>query len=150
MSRQRRRRSGFTLVEILIVVAILAVLAAAVVPRLMQQGDEARIKIAETMVGRSGDIAGALKLYRLHSGKYPETEEGLEALFRRPSDIEEDSKKWIGPYLEGSPEELVDPWDNELVYECPGKYNEDGYDLSSKGPDGEEDTEDDIKNWTEQ
>ncbi len=149
MLQKRRRRSGFTLVEILIVVGILAILAAAVVPALMGADVKAKIKLAESQIGRSGIIANALKQYRLDVGIYPETDDGLEALYTRPSSIDEDSKKWKGPYLEGKLEELRDPWGGAYIYECPGKYNEDGFDLSSKGPDMEEDTDDDIKNWTE-
>ena len=135
--------------EILIVVGILALLAAFTVPALMKSGENARIDIARSAVGRSGNVAGALDKYKLYAGRYPDSDEGLAALFERPSAIEENSQKWRGPYLEGRPEELKDPWENEFVYESPGKYNEKGYDLSSKGPDGEEGTEDDIKNWTE-
>jgi general secretion pathway protein G len=105
--------------------------------------------MARAEIGRSGNIAGALKHYRLDVGKYPETDDGLLALSERPSHIDEDSKIWQGPYLETPPNELLDPWGEPFIYASPGKYNEDGYDLSSKGPDREEDTEDDIKNWTE-
>jgi general secretion pathway protein G len=146
---RRARRSAFTLLEILIVVGILALLAAFVVPSLIRSGDEAKKELARAAVGRNGRIADALKKYKLYSGTYPETDDGLEALYKRPSHIDEDSEKWRGPYLEGNPEELLDPWQNQFVYECPGKFNEDSYDLSSPGPDGKEDTEDDIKNWTE-
>jgi general secretion pathway protein G len=143
------RKSAFTLLEILIVIGILALLAAFVVPNLMGASDRARIGMAQAAVGRAGDIAGALKRYRFDVGTYPQTDEGLEALFRRPSSVSEESGQWNGPYLEGTPEELLDPWGEEYIYQCPGKFNEDGYDLSSKGPDKREGTEDDVKNWTE-
>ena len=146
---RRRTRRGFTLLEILIVVGILALLAAFVVPSLIGAQDKAKIDIARSAIGRSGLIATALKQYRLDAGKYPDTDEGLEALYKRPSSIDADSKKWRGPYLEGDPEDLVDPWDEEFIYVSPGKFNEDSYDLSSKGPDMEEGTDDDIKNWKE-
>ncbi|MCB9850577.1 MAG: type II secretion system major pseudopilin GspG [Phycisphaerales bacterium] len=150
MSRRiRREKRAFTLLEILIVVGILAVLAALVVPSLLGASDEAKIKIAETAVGRNGPIAGALKKYRFDVGTYPESDDGLEALFRIPSGIDEDAKIWKGPYLDGTPEELRDPWGEEFVYECPGKFNEGAYDLSSKGPDRKEDSDDDVKNWRE-
>jgi general secretion pathway protein G len=142
-------RRAFTLLEILIVVGILAVLAAFVVPNIIGAGDEAKIKMAQSAVGRNGIIAKQLKKYRFDVGVYPETDEGLEALFRIPGSVDEDSKLWKGPYLEGPPEELRDPWGEEFVYVAPGKFNEDSYDLSSKGPDRKEDTDDDIKNWTE-
>jgi general secretion pathway protein G len=115
----------------------------------MKSSDRAKKGIAQTQIGRSGFIATALKDYRLLAGTYPDTEDGLEALFKRPSHIDEDSPKWDGPYMEGTPEDLKDPWGNEFIYVYPGKFNEDSFDLSSMGPDGKEDTEDDITNWTE-
>jgi len=147
--RAQRRAAAFTLLEILIVVGILAVLGALVVPSLLGASDQAKIDIAKSAVGRSGNIANALKRYRFDVGNYPETDEGLEALFRIPRSINEDSKIWKGAYLEGTPEELRDPWGEEYIYTAPGKFNTDAYDLYSKGPDKKEDTEDDIKNWTD-
>lgn len=148
-TKLRRMGRGFTLLEILIVVGILALLAAFVVPSLMGSQEEARKDLARAAVGRNGEIAQALNKFKLYAARFPESDEGLEALFKRPSSIEDDSQKWRGPYLEGSPEDLKDPWDNEYVFDSPGKFNEDGYDLYSKGPDGEEGTDDDIKNWSE-
>ena len=147
---RRARRSAFTLLEILIVVGILALLAAFVVPNLMGSSERARVGIAQSQVGRNSLIANALKEYKLYAGAYPESDDGLEALYKRPSHIDDDSDKWQGPYMEGDPNDLRDPWGNEFVYESPGKFNEDSYDLSSMGPDGKEDTDDDIKNWSEQ
>lgn len=147
--QKKRIRRGFSLLEILIVVGILALLAAFVVPNLIGSSQQAKIGIAQTAVGRSGEISQQLKKYQFDVGQYPETDEGLEALFRLPSSIDEDDELWKGPYLEGDPEDLRDPWGQEFVYESPGKFNEDGFDLSSKGPDRKEDTEDDVKNWKE-
>ncbi len=149
VSRTRRLRRAFTLLEILIVVGILAVLAAFVVPNLIGAQDQAKIGLAQSAIGINGSIARSLKKYRFDVGSYPDTDEGLEALFRRPASIDEDSKLWQGPYMDGTPDTLRDPWDEEFIYAYPGKFNEDGYDLSSKGPDRKEDTDDDIKNWKE-
>lgn len=149
MAQGRRKNRGFTLMEILLVVGILALLAAFVVPNLMKAGEEAKIKIGEAAIGGNGPIAQALDKYKFDVGVYPETDEGLKALFEMPSSIDEESKKWKGAYLKGSPEELKDPWKNEYQYKSPGDVNEDSYDLWSNGPDGKEGTEDDIKNWVE-
>jgi general secretion pathway protein G len=146
-TQRNKRRSAFTLLEILIVIGILALLAVFVVPNIMGAQDEAKIGMAKAAVGRAGNLASQLKKYRFDTGAYPATEEGLEALFRRPSAISEESGQWKGPYMEGTPEELRDPWGEEYVYSSPGKFNEDSYDLYSKGPDRKEDTDDDITNW---
>ncbi|MFQ5490836.1 MAG: type II secretion system major pseudopilin GspG [Phycisphaerae bacterium] len=146
---QRTRRSAFTLLEILLVVGILALLAALVAPNLMKMGDQAKNDIAKSQVGRNGNIGRSLQKYRMDVGVYPETDEGLEALFTIPSSVDEESGKWKGPYLEGTPEELKDPWTGEFQYRSPGEFNEDSYDLWSNGPDGKDGTDDDIKNWRE-
>ena len=149
MRRNREsRRSAFTLLEVLLVVGILALLAAFVVPNLIQVGDEAKIGLAESAVGRNGPIAGALKKYRFDLGVYPDSDEGLAALFERPRSIDDDDARWKGPYLEGTPDELRDPWGREYQYRSPGEFNETSFDLWSTGPD-EKDDDDDIKNWRE-
>ncbi|MCP4245446.1 MAG: type II secretion system major pseudopilin GspG [bacterium] len=146
--KYRSKRGGFTLLEVLLVVGILALLAAFVVPNLIRTSDEAKIGIAKTYVGRNGNIARALNKYRLDVGVYPDTDEGLEALYERPNSIDDDDERWKGPYMEGTPEELRDPWLREFQYRSPGEFNEEGFDLWSLGP-LEKDDEDDIKNWRE-
>ena len=145
--RKHKQRKAFTLLEILLVVGILALLAAFVVPNLMNSGRRAMIGIAKTAIGGNGPISQALDKYQFDVGVYPETDEGLKALFEMPSSIDEEDDKWHGPYLKGDPEELKDPWKNEYQYKCPGDVNEDSFDLWSNGPDGKEGTDDDIKNW---
>ncbi len=141
-----KRRTGFTLIEVLLVIAILAVLAAFVMPQFMGVADQANIDAAKIQISRSGPIAQALQMYRLGVQSYPTTDEGLRALSQRPDSLDE-SQKWRGPYIE-DPNTLTDPWGkNEYQYRSPGEYNDD-YDLWSMGPDKDDGTEDDLTNWT--
>ncbi len=146
--KQNVRRGAFTLLEVLLVVGILALLAAFVVPNLMGADTRAKKKLAQMAVGRSGEISNALKQFRLDIGRYPDSDEGLAALFERPSSIDDDDERWR-QYLEGSPEDLRDPWEQEYQYRCPGEFNEEAFDLWSYGPDQEDGTDDDEKNWRE-
>lgn len=128
----KRTNGGFTLIELMIVVIIIAALAAMVAPSLIGRSDEAKDKIAQ------GDLASldtALKLYRLDTGAYPTTEQGLDTLM---------SAAGKGPYLERKP---LDPWGRKYLYRCPGVHRAASYDLSSTGRDGKEGTTDDIRNW---
>jgi len=147
----RKRRSGFTLIEVLLVAGILALLAAFAIPRLFSQAEQARIDIARAAVGRNGPIAKALQAYKWDMGAYPESDEGLAAILQPKDRVDDDRYK--GPYLEQSIEELNDPWGNAFEYRAPGDVNEDGYDLWSRGPDAKDDSgkegSDDIKNWIE-
>lgn len=131
------------------VTAILALLAAFAVPALMRQGEQAKVDMCKSQIGHSGSIAHSLNSFRFAVGRYPDTSEGLEALYERPSAIDEDSGKWKGPYLEGVLEQLRDPWKQEYEYKSPGEFNEEGYDLWSIGQDGRDGNDDDIKNWIE-
>ena len=148
---QLKRGPAFTLIEVLLVAGILALLAAFAIPRLFSQAEEARIKLAKAAVGRNGPIAKGLSAYKWDLGQYPETDEGLAALFVAKDRGEDERYK--GPYLEGTAEELKDPWGNPFEYRSPGEVNEDGYDLWSRGPDmkddGGKEGSDDIKNWVE-
>ena len=145
--RKRSSRIGFTLLEVLLVIGILALLAAFVVPALSGAGEKARIGIAQTAIGRSGPIASALKRYKWDIGTFPDTDEGLAALFECPDSVDEESGKWAGPYLEGDPEDLTDPWGNPYQYRFPGEAKETEFDLWSFGPDRDDDTDDDVVSW---
>lgn len=133
-------KMGFTLIELMIVVVILAVLAAAVIPRLTGRTQQARISTAQMDI--SGNISVALDLYELDNGQYPTADQGLQALRTKPSSSPVPIN-WSGPYLKRRP---LDPWKNEYKYTCPGTHSND-YDLYSVGPDGAEGTEDDVTNW---
>ena len=120
--------TGFTLIEILIVVVILGILGAAIVPNLMGRPDQARIQAAKTNL-RS--ISSALDLYRLDNFAYPSTDQGLEALVTQPSGFPE-AKNWNPEgYLERSP---LDPWENAYAYTNNGR----GFELISYGADGQQ------------
>jgi general secretion pathway protein G len=140
---RRHRRSGFTLLEILIVVGIIALLAAFVVPNFFGTQRGAEIDITRTSIGPSGNLATQLELHRLHTGTYPGE---LKELHEKPDDGER-AAKWRGPYIT-DPGSLKDAWGRELRYRYPGQFNQDRYDLWSVGPDGQDGTDDDITNWT--
>ncbi|MFH0856103.1 MAG: type II secretion system major pseudopilin GspG [Candidatus Omnitrophota bacterium] len=130
-------KKGFTLIELMLVVIIIGVLSAMVVPRLAGRSEQARAQAAKTDINAS--IPLALDLYEMDMGKYPEA---LDYLRAKPADAE----NWRGPYLKKKP---LDPWGKLYIYKAPGDHNQDGYDLYSLGPDGQEGTTDDISNWSE-
>jgi general secretion pathway protein G len=141
----RRRASGsaaraFTLIELMLVMVILATLAALVVPKFAGQSQKAKVKAAIVDIST---IEGAIDTFEIGCGRFPATEEGLQALVQPPMSV----KGWEGPYLKrGLPK---DPWGNPYIYHCPGQHNVSGYDLYSFGPDGQEGGGDDIDNWSE-
>ncbi|OGQ48392.1 MAG: type II secretion system protein GspG [Deltaproteobacteria bacterium RIFCSPLOWO2_02_FULL_46_8] len=133
-------KKGFTLIEILLVVAIISALAAMVVPRLTGRSEKAKMTAARADI--RANIATGLKMYEIDMGTFPTTAEGLEALFQAPSSGS-NSSQWNGPYLTNKP---VDPWGRPYKYKSPGTHNPNGYDLFSVGRDGVE-SNDDIGNW---
>jgi general secretion pathway protein G len=132
-----RSLTGFTLIELMLVVIIIGALVAMVFPRLVGRGEQA--KVASTKADIQANIATALKLYELDNGSFPSSEEGLGALLNKAAS----AANWNGPYLEKKP---VDSWGREYKYKCPGEHRQADYDLYSLGKDGVE-SADDIKNW---
>jgi general secretion pathway protein G len=137
--------------ELLLVAGILAVIAAFALPKLLDKAQQAKEDIARAAIGRNGSIAKGLESYQWDMGRFPETDEGLAALFA-PKGSRSD-EKYKGPYMTGTLEELKDPWGNPYEYRCPGQFNETEYDLWSRGRDGNDDGgkagSDDLKNWLE-
>jgi general secretion pathway protein G len=122
-----RSQTGFTLVELLVVLAILGLLAAIAAPQVMRQLGGAKSDAAAIQLEKLG---GVLDLYRLEIGAYPSTSEGLTALVDKPT---ASVPSWNGPYLKNR-EALTDPWGRPYQYRAPGEHGE--YDLWSLGADG--------------
>jgi general secretion pathway protein G len=143
-----RRRRGFTLIEIMAVVLIIGLLTTIVGAVVFSQVDSARVTTARTQIKQ---IEAALDFYRLDNGRYPTSEQGLEALVQRPAIAPEPRNYREEGYLSGGSVPL-DPWGIDYEYESPGTHNTRGFDLWSLGADsapGGEGTDADIPNWTE-
>ena len=121
---------GFTLIEILVVVSILAILGALVVPKIMDRPNEARVVAARQDIGT---LVAALKLYKLDNGRYPTTEQGLKSLLEKPMSEPVPGNWKNGGYLEKAPK---DPWGRDYIYLNPGLKGE--IDVMSYGADGQQ------------
>ena len=130
--RQARRhaRRGFTLIELLVVIVVLGVLATLVAPNVFRHVGSAKEATARAQIEMLG---AALDAYRLDTGRYPTTEQGLGALWQQPS-IEPRALNWRGPYLRKPVPS--DPWGTPYLYRAPGTESGTGYDLASLGADG--------------
>jgi len=135
---RNQKRSGFTLIELLLVIAILGILAALIVPKFAGRTGQAQAAAAKSDIASLGTVLDA---YEVDNGSYPRGKTGLNDLITAPRD----AQNWRGPYVK---ELRLDPWGNAYIYEYPGKNNPNGYDLSSMGPDGKANTDDDITNFT--
>lgn len=140
---RHRSISGFTLIEIMVVVVIMAILAALIVPRVMSRPDEARVIAAQQDIRT---IMQSLKLYRLDNMRYPTTDQGLAALVKAP-DLPPLASNWkAGGYLERLPR---DPWGNHYQYLNPGVRGEiDVFSLGADGVPGGEGFNADIGSWS--
>ncbi|MFN9480401.1 MAG: type II secretion system major pseudopilin GspG [Betaproteobacteria bacterium] len=139
-----RRRRGFTLIEIMVVIAILGILAALIVPRIVGRTDDARIAAAKTDIAT---IVQALKLYRLDNGRYPSTEQGLRALIEKPTSEPLPLNWKQGGYLERN-SVPKDPWVKDYKYLNPGQRGEiDVFSLGADGQAGGEANNADVGSW---
>lgn len=135
----KRNAPGFTLIEVMVVVVILGILAAIVVPRIMDRPDEARKVKAQQDIRA---LEAALNLYRLDNYTYPTTDQGLDALVTKPAAPE--PPRWKeGGYIDRLP---LDPWQHPYQFLNPGTHG--AVDIYSMGPDGQSGSDDDIGNWT--
>jgi general secretion pathway protein G len=141
---QVARQTGFTLIEVLVVVVILAILAAIVVPRVIGRTDDAMIAKAKSDVQ---GLATGLNLYKLDNFTFPSTDQGLEALVQKPGGSPEAANWRSGGYIDRLPK---DPWGRDYQYVSPGQHGEfDVYSLGKDGQSGGEGIAADIGNWTE-
>jgi general secretion pathway protein G len=140
MKHINNTQTGFTLLELLVVLGIIAMLAGIVGPQVMKHMGESKTKAARVQIE---DLAATLDMYKLDLGTYPTTEEGLKTLIESP----DGAKRWNGPYLRKSRIPL-DPWQNEYHYVSPGEHGK--YDLFTYGADakeGGEGEDQDIVSW---
>lgn len=136
-SVQRSRQKGFTLIELMVVVVILSILAAVVIPRVMDRPEQARTSAAKTNIRA---LSSALDMYKLDNYQYPTTDQGLDALVN-PPDLQPQPENW-NRYMNRIP---LDPWGSEFLYLQPGVRAE--VDIFSPGPNRRPGDEDDVGSW---
>lgn len=139
INRPQRRQRGFTLMELLVVLAILGLLMSLVGPQVLNQLGGAKTKTAGIQIK---DLEQALEMYKLDVGRFPTTNEGLAALVDKPAS----AAGWNGPYLKG--DVPLDPWNREYHYKYPGERGElDIYTYGQNGTPGGEGEDQDVGNW---
>ncbi|ATC97521.1 MAG: type II secretion system major pseudopilin GspG [Pseudoalteromonas spongiae] len=137
-----KKQSGFSLLEIMVVLVIIGMIMAIVAPNIMGQQEEAKIDKARIDISALED---AMNMYKLRNNRYPTTEQGLEALVEETT-IEPLPKRFPeGGFIEKLP---VDPWESPYQLVSPGEFSK--IDIFSMGPDGVAGTEDDIGNWDDE
>lgn len=135
-----QKQSGFTLLELLVVLGIIAMLAGIVGPQVMKHLGESKVKAAKVQIE---ELMATLDMYKLDLGNYPSTEQGLNALIESPNN----AKHWNGPYLRKS-KIPVDPWQHEYIYTFPGKHGKfDLYSFGADGIEGGEGEDKDVVGW---
>ena len=139
MQRRLRQQDGFTLIEIMVVVVIIAILAALIVPNVVGRAEQARLTKASADIRT---LESALAMYRLDNGHYPSTDQGLQALVKKPAGDPPANDWRKGGYVRLLPQ---DPWGHAYQYLAPGAHG--AYDLWSDGPDGISGDHDDITSW---
>ncbi len=130
--KEARRQAGMTIIEILIVIALIGTIMTIVMTNVIKSSDEAKVDLAKIAASQ---LENALRLYKLNNNKYPTTDEGLGALLQAPAG----AKNWRGPYTEA--DKLKDPWGNDFGYESTGNK---AFKIRSAGLDAEMNTEDDV------
>jgi len=147
IARRQARRRGFTLIELVVVMMIIAILAGAIAVNIRNRVDLAKRARALSDVKT---LELAIDLYAIDNGDPPTTQQGIDALQHRPSTAPV-PRNWNGPYLKKNVRK--DPWDNDYVYRSPGQLNPDGYDIICYGKDGQPggaDLDADITNASEE
>jgi general secretion pathway protein G len=138
---QKSFAAAFTLVEIMVVLVVIGIIAAAIVPKFMTTTHDAKVSTAK---GNVAELESALERFYVHMDRYPTTEEGLKVLVEAPTGEE---SKWRGPYVKML---RADPWEQPYQYRCPGTHHTSSFDLWSRGADkadGGEGPNADIGNW---
>lgn len=128
-STKRRSERGFTLLELMVVVAILGMLIFLVGPALIDQFKSSKVKIVKLAIANTGSV---LEMYKIDVGSYPSTDQGLQALVSAPSD----ASNWSGPYIKGG-KVPQDPWNHPLIYRSPSSRPGHDYDLCTFGAHGQ-------------
>jgi general secretion pathway protein G len=137
---KRSRQQGYSLLELLVVLAIMGLMIAIAAPRVIGYFEASKVKAAKIQIS---NISAALDLYRLSNGAYPSEQQGLKVLVEKPDGV----AGWDGPYLTRA-DGIIDPWDRPFVYKLPGQHG--AYDILSYGADGKEGgsgDDQDIGSW---